>query len=65
MANVCISLCVQVQGHVDDAVAKGATVTVGGSKPDLPEPYNKVVFSDAFTWRVEHRTLNKRAANCA
>lgn len=23
-------------------MAKGATVTVGGSKPDLPEPYNKV-----------------------
>lgn len=44
MANVYISLCVQVQGHVDDAVAKGATVTVGGSKPDLPEPYNKVPF---------------------
>ena len=35
-------LYLQVQGHVDDAVAKGATITVGGSKPDLPEPYNKV-----------------------
>lgn len=37
-----VLLCGQVQGHVDDAVAKGATVTVGGKKPDLPEPYNKV-----------------------
>ncbi|KAK9907600.1 hypothetical protein WJX75_006819 [Coccomyxa subellipsoidea] len=34
----------RVQGHVDDAVAKGATVTVGGSTPDLPEPYNKGFF---------------------
>ncbi|CAL8462841.1 g2375 [Coccomyxa elongata] len=34
----------RVQGHVDDAVAKGATVTVGGKKPDLPEPYNKGYF---------------------
>ena len=32
----------QVSGHVEDAVAKGATVTIGGKIPDLPEPYNKV-----------------------
>ena len=33
----------QVHGHVEDAVAKGATVTIGGKIPDLPEPYNKVI----------------------
>ena len=33
---------VQVHAHVEDAVAKGARVTIGGKKPDLPEPYNKV-----------------------
>lgn len=32
----------QVAAHVEDAVSKGATVTIGGKKPDLPEPYNKV-----------------------
>ena len=42
LINFVVLLCVQVQGHVDDAVAKGATVTVGGKIPDLPEPYNKV-----------------------
>jgi len=31
-----------VQGHVDDAIAKGATATVGGKRPDLPAPYDKV-----------------------
>ncbi len=44
-AQDCVSEAVcamQVAGHVEDAVAKGATVTIGGSKPDLPEPYNKV-----------------------
>ena len=25
-----------------DAISKGAKVTIGGKKPDLPEPYNKV-----------------------
>ena len=35
-------LLLQVSGHVEDAVAKGATVTIGGKIPDLPEPYNKV-----------------------
>ena len=28
--------------HVEDAISKGAKVTIGGKKPDLPEPYNKV-----------------------
>jgi hypothetical protein len=39
-----LTVCVvrQVQAHVEDAVAKGAVVTVGGCRPDLPEPYNKV-----------------------
>ena len=32
----------QVAAHVEDAVSKGAKVTIGGKKPDLPEPYNKV-----------------------
>jgi acyl-CoA reductase-like NAD-dependent aldehyde dehydrogenase len=32
----------QVQSHVEDAVAKGGRVTIGGKRPDLPEPYNKV-----------------------
>jgi len=32
----------QVQEHVDDAVKKGGKVTIGGKRPDLPEPYNKV-----------------------
>ena len=32
----------QVQGHVEDAIAKGGRVTIGGKRPDLPEPYNKV-----------------------
>ena len=27
---------------MEDAVSKGAKVTIGGKKPDLPEPYNKV-----------------------
>ena len=35
-------LRLQVQGHVDDAVAKGATVTIGGKRPDLPQPHDKV-----------------------
>jgi len=32
----------QVQEHVEDAVKKGGKVTIGGKRPDLPEPYNKV-----------------------
>ena len=39
---VLMLLLLQVSGHVEDAVAKGATVTIGGQIPDLPEPYNKV-----------------------
>ena len=35
-------IAMQVAAHVEDAVSKGATVTIGGKKPDLPEPYNKV-----------------------
>ena len=35
-------ILLQVSGHVEDAVAKGAKVTIGGKIPDLPEPYNKV-----------------------
>ena len=27
---------------MEDAVSKGGKVTIGGKKPDLPEPYNKV-----------------------
>ena len=38
----CASGHAQVAAHVEDAVSKGATVTIGGKKPDLPEPYNKV-----------------------
>ena len=34
----------QVQGHVDDAVAKGAKALTGGSKPDLQAPYDKGFF---------------------
>ena len=33
----------QVQGHVEDAVDKGAKVLIGGKRPDLPLPYNKVL----------------------
>ena len=33
--------CLQVQGHVDDALAKGAKALTGGQKPDLPAPYDK------------------------
>ena len=35
---------VQVQGHVDDALAKGAKALTGGSKPDLKAPYDKGFF---------------------
>jgi hypothetical protein len=35
-------MVMQVAAHVEDAVSKGATVTIGGKLPDLPEPYNKV-----------------------
>lgn len=31
----------QVQQHVDDAVSKGAKALTGGSRPDLPAPYDK------------------------
>ncbi len=30
---------------MEDAVSKGGKVTIGGKKPDLPEPYNKVMFT--------------------
>ncbi len=38
----CASWHGQVAAHVEDAVSKGAKVTIGGKEPDLPEPYNKV-----------------------
>ena len=31
----------QVQQHVDDAVSKGAKALTGGSRPNLPAPYDK------------------------
>ncbi|CAL5223342.1 g5844 [Coccomyxa viridis] len=34
----------RVAAHVEDAISKGAKVTIGGKKPDLPEPYNKGSF---------------------
>lgn len=52
---------------MDDAVAKGATVTVGGKKPDLPEPYNKVgVCTGAILQHLSCRTIViKKNANRA
>jgi len=46
----------QVQGHVDDAIAKGATATVGGKRPDLPAPYDKVGGAPADTRACCHCT---------
>lgn len=34
----------QVQGHVDDALAKGAKALTGGKKADLQAPYDKGYF---------------------
>ena len=42
LTDVLMLVLLQVSGHVEDAVAKGAKVTIGGKIPDLPEPYNKV-----------------------
>ena len=38
------NMLVQVQGHVDDALSKGAKALTGGSKPDLQAPYDKGFF---------------------
>lgn len=35
---------VQVQGHVDDALANGAKALTGGSKPEMQAPYDKGYF---------------------
>ena len=43
----------QVSGHVEDAVAKGAKVTIGGKIPDLPEPYNKVSLYPRFSKHIQ------------
>ena len=34
----------QVQGHVDDALAKGAKALTGGKRPDMQAPYDKGYF---------------------
>ena len=44
-SDLCVPSLPQVQGHVDDAVANGARVTIGGKRPDLPQPYDKVLHS--------------------
>lgn len=36
--------CVQVQGHVDDALAKGAKALTGGKRPEMQAPYDKGYF---------------------
>ena len=39
-----VLLCTQVQEHVADAKAKGATIAIGGESAALQAPYDKGFF---------------------
>ena len=50
-SHVCLAVVIlvkspvmQVQGHVDDALAKGAKALTGGKRPDMQAPYDKGYF---------------------
>ena len=52
----------QVQGHVDDALAKGAKALTGGKKADLQAPYDKGYF---FTPTVlSDCTIDMKVRSC-
>ena len=53
LTDLLMLVLLQVSGHVEDAVAKGAKVTIGGKIPDLPEPYNKVSLYSQSTKRIQ------------
>lgn len=52
----------QVQGHVEDALAKGAKALTGGKKADLQAPYDKGYFFSPTV--LSDCTIDMKVGSC-
>jgi len=52
-----------VQGHVDDALAKGAKALTGGKRPDMQAPYDKGYFFEPTV--LSDCTIDMKVSNAS
>jgi len=63
LANFVLVSGMQVQGHVDDALAKGAKALTGGKRPDMQAPYDKGYFFEPTV--LSDCTIDMKVSNAS